>query len=294
MSTSFLPATKSLPKEMLPLLTKPAMQYIVEEGVQSTINKFFLVTNKDKQAIANHFDAYTDLEAYVKEENKTNLLADVAKTMRLAQFAYIRQSRPLGLGHAVLMARSLILEKEYFGIMLPDDIIINKTPALAQLMAVAHQERASIIAVQEVPRECIPNYGIITIKKQLTPNLFQVSRIIEKPQAKDAPSSLAIIGRYILSSKIFDALEEENGYAINELTLTDGINRMLTGNEKVFAYKIQGTRYDIGNPIGWLKATISLALQDPLYAPAIKDFLKERENLDSFLFNRNKNIVHTI
>ncbi len=294
MSTAFLPITKAIPKEMLPLLTKPAIQHIVEEGIQSAISNFYLVTNKDKQAIADHFDAHQALESYVKEENKSNLLADIAKAMRLANFAYIRQPQPLGLGHAILMARSLFVQKEYFGILLPDDIIMGKVPALAQLIAIARQERTSVIAVQEVPRECVSNYGIITVKKQLTPNLFQVSRLVEKPSSKDAPSNLAIIGRYVLSSKIFDALAEEDGYAINELSLTDGINRMMSSNEKVFAYKVQGMRYDIGTPIGWLKAIISMGLQDPTYAPILKKFLDERESVDSFLFNQNKNIVHTL
>lgn len=294
MSTAFLPVTKSVPKEMLPLLTKPAIQYIVEEGINSQISNFCLVTSKDKQAITDHFDAHAELELFLKEENKTSLLSDVAKTMRLANFAYIRQPQPLGLGHAVLMARSLFVEKEYFGIMLPDDIIVGKTPALAQLITIARQERASIIAVQEVPRECVSSYGIVTIKKQITPNLFQVARLVEKPNSKDAPSNLAIIGRYVLSSKIFNALDEENGYAVNELSLTDGINRMMSGSEKVFAYKVQGMRYDIGTPIGWLKATISFALQDPVYAPAIKKFLQERDGIESFMFNQNKNISHTV
>ncbi len=292
-STTFLPVTKSVPKEMLPLLTKPAIQYIVEEGINAGISNFCLVTNKNKQAITDHFDAHAELESFLKEEHKTNLMSDVAKTMRLANFAYVRQPQPLGLGHAVLMARSLFVEKEYFGIMLPDDIIVSKTPALAQLITIARQERASIIAVQEVPRECVSRYGIVAIKKQLTPHLFQVARLVEKPSPKDAPSNLAIIGRYILSSKLFNALDEENGYAINELSLTDGINRMMSGSEKVFAYKIQGMRYDIGTPIGWLKATISFALQDPVYAPAIKKFLQERDGIDSFMFDQNKNIVHT-
>ena len=294
LGTAFLPITKAIPKEMLPLLTKPAIQLIVEEGLQSNIANFCMVTRKDKQAIADHFDAHAELESFLKEEKKTNLLADVAKTMRLAQFAYVRQPQPLGLGHAILMARSLFVEKEYFGIMLPDDIIMGKNPALAQLIAIARQERTSVIAVQEVPRECVSNYGIITVKKQLTPNLFQVGRLVEKPSSKDAPSNLAIIGRYVLSSKIFDALAEEDGYAVNELSLTDGINRMMGNNEKVFAYKVQGMRYDIGTPIGWLKAVISMGLQDPLYAPALKKFLEEREGVESFLFNQNKNIMHTL
>lgn len=293
LGTRFLPFTKAIPKEMLPLINIPAIQYIIQEGLASDIKQFFMVTGKGKQAIADHFDAAPHLESLLAERNKNTLLTDLDKIIKTAHFTYIRQSEPLGLGHAVWMARHSI-GKEYFGIFLPDDIITGKNPALAQLIRIARQEKASVIAVQEVPNELVSSYGIVAIKKQITPNLFQVSHLIEKPSQKDAPSNLAIIGRYVLSNKIFGALEDISSYATDELQLTDGINTMMKNNEKVFAYKVHGSRYDIGTPIGWLKAIISLALQDPQYAPIIKEYLKGLDTIDSMLFDQTKNIDHII
>lgn len=285
--TRFLTWTKAVPKEMLPLLNKPAIQYIVEEGLASEASIFYIVTNKGKQAIQNHFDPNLELELFLKERNQLDLLTTLKRIERNAQFSYIRQPEPLGLGHAVWMARHGI-GKEYFGVMLPDDIIISKVPALEQLAKIARQEKASVIAVQEVPIEQVPSYGVIGIKKQITPNLFQVSHLVEKPDQKEAPSNLAIVGRYILSYKVMQALDEIDVDSGNELQLTDAISRMMHNNEKVFAYKIQGIRYDIGNPIGWIKATIGCALQDPQCAPHVKKLLEDQKLLDQFFYNPSK------
>jgi UTP--glucose-1-phosphate uridylyltransferase len=294
LGTRFLPLTKSIPKEMLPLLNKPAIQYIVEEGIQSGITNYSLITSREKQAIADYFDYSPELDLMLKERNKADLIAGIDRIIKAANFTYIRQPEPLGLGHAVWMARHTI-GKEYFGIFLPDDVIINKKdPGLAQLIKIARQEKGSVIAVQEVPSECVSSYGVIAIKKQITPNLFQVSHMVEKPSPKDAPSNLAVIGRYILSHKIFDSLHDISSYAVGELQLTDGISHMMKNGEKVFAYKIQGTRFDIGTPLGWIKANISLALQTPEYAPHIGKFVDERHGINSLLFNNNKNISHTL
>lgn len=274
-ATNFLPFSKAVPKEMLPLLTKPAIHYVVEEGLQSGIKNFFIVTNREKQAIGDHFDTYQALEEFLKETNKSELLSDLAKIRRNASFAYVRQAEPLGLGHAVLQARSLMHDKEYFGISLPDDIIQSKTPALEQIMRVAQQERASVVAVQEIPRELASQYGIVTIKKQITSSLFQLSHIIEKPSPKDTPSNLAVVGRYVLSSKIFEALDTAASYSLEDIQLSDGISTMIRSGERVFAYKIQGTRYDIGTPLGWMKASIAFGLQDPVYGPHLKRFLSD-------------------
>jgi UTP--glucose-1-phosphate uridylyltransferase len=291
LGTRFLPFTKAVPKEMLPLLNKPAIQYIIEEGLKSEIKNFTVITSKDKQALAHHFDPSPELELLLKERNKSTLLDELDAIIRTAHFTYVRQPEPLGLGHAVWMARHTI-GKEYFGIFLPDDIIVSPTPALAQLIRIARQEKASVIAVQEVPSECVSSYGVIGIKKQITPKLFQVSHLVEKPQAKDAPSNLAVIGRYVLSHKIFNALEEVTPYAIGELQLTDAISHMIKNNEKVFAYKVQGIRYDIGTPIGWLKATMGMALQDPAYAVHLKKFLTDLDSPQSFMFEPSKSIEH--
>lgn len=293
LATRFLPCTKAVPKEMLPLLNKPAIQYIVEEGLASEVSQFLVVTSRDKQAIENHFDTNLALKDLLKELDKESLLAGVEKIIRSAHFSYIRQPEPLGLGHAIMMARHSI-GKEYFGVMLPDDIIVGSQPGLDQLIKVARQEKASVIAIQEVPDDCVSSYGVIAIKKQVTPNLFQVSNLVEKPLQKDAPSNLAVVGRYVLSYKLFKALDDIGTYAVGELQLTDAISQMMKNNEKVFAYKIQGTRYDVGTPLGWVKCIIGLALQHPQYGPHVKQFLAGLDSTDSFIYNKNKNITHTL
>lgn len=291
--TRFLPFTKAMPKEMLPLLNKPAIQYIVEEGLASSITNFHIVMGRGKEPIAHHFDIAACLETFLKNKDKEELLSSVDRIIRQAHFTYIRQQEPLGLGHAILMARHAI-GKEHVAVFLPDDIIMGKQPAMAQLIRVARQEKASVIAVQEVPSDCVSAYGVISIKKQITPNLFQVAHLVEKPSSKEAPSNLAIIGRYVLSHKIFGSLQEISTYANQELQLTDGIAHMIHNNERVFAYKVQGIRYDIGTPIGWIKAVIGSALQDPAYAPHVQKFLAELSTTDSFLYNPIKTVEHTL
>lgn len=288
----FLPYTATIPKEMLPILNKPAIQYVVEEGLNSAITQFVMVTSRNKEQLADHFSPSPELQALLEQRGKKEALADIKKIMRQGQFVYVRQHEPLGLGHAVLMARPVI-GKEYFGVMLPDDIIHNPAvPGLAQLLRIARQEKGSVIAVQEVPANCVSSYGVIGIKKQISPSLFQVSHVVEKPEQKDAPSNLAIIGRYILSSKIFNSLEEISTYAEGELQLTDAIGHMIQQNEKVFAYKLQGIRYDVGTPVGWTKAVIGMSLQDPAMGPYIKSFLTDIDGAGSFLYNSVKSIEH--
>jgi len=293
LGTRFLPYTKSVPKEMLPILNKPAMQHIVEECLKSGVFNFLMITNKSKFALENHFDQNQELELLLQDTDKERLISSIKKIIRTSNFTYIRQSEALGLGHAISMAKHSI-GKEYFGVVLPDDIIVAKEPGLAQLIQIARQEKASVIAVQEVPNNCVSSYGIVSIKKQITPKLFQVSHLVEKPSQKDAPSNLAIIGRYVLSHKIFASLEDISTYSVGELQLTDAISHMAQNGEKVFAYKIQGTRYDLGTPLGWIKAIIGTALQNPHYAPHIKEFLSELDTPESFMFNNNKNITKSL
>lgn len=273
LGTRFLPYTATIPKEMLPILNKPALQWVIEEGLQSNVTNYVIVTARGKQSLVDYFAPAPELEALLEERNKLNLLADINKITRTAHFTYIRQFEPLGLGHAILMAQHVIA-KEFFGVMLPDDIIISpQLPGLAQLIRVARQEKASVIAVQEVPAESVSSYGVIGIRKQLSPSLFQVSHVVEKPDAKQAPSNLAIVGRYILSHKIFASLQEIGSYAVGELQLTDAIGHMIKQNEKVFAYKISGTRYDVGTPLGWLNANIRLGLQDPHMGKQLQELM---------------------
>ncbi len=281
LGTRFLPATKAVPKEMMPILDKPAIQYIIEEALLSHVKQFFMITSRGKAAIADHFDFNPCLEEILKERGKESLLKNLNTILRSAFFTYIRQSEQLGLGHAIAMARHSI-GKEYFGVCLPDDIIINKSnPGLAQLIKVARQEKASVIAVQEVPMDSISSYGVITIKKQITPNLYQVAHLVEKPDPKDAPSNLAVIGRYVLSHKIFDAIDEITPYSSGEIQLTDAIVNMMSNNEKVIAYKIQGQRFDIGNPVGWLKANIGLAVNNKAYSSEINKLFEDTSLLEA-------------
>ncbi|MGB8468428.1 MAG: UTP--glucose-1-phosphate uridylyltransferase [Candidatus Babeliales bacterium] len=282
LGTRFLPYTKAVPKEMIPLLNKPAIQYIVEEIIAAQLSQCIMITAKNKNILGDYFDADPELEAMLKERSKLELIANLERINRECTFSFVRQAEPRGLGHAVWTARHLI-GKEYFSVLLPDDIIINKTTALEQLLKIARQERASVIAVQEVPLEETQLYGIIEIKKQLSPTLFQVSSVTEKPHPKDAPSCLAVVGRYVLSHKIFQALEDIEEDANQELQLTDAITQMMYHNEKVFAYKIQGMRYDIGTPLGWIKAIIGCALQDPRFSNSIREYLQDAEHIDQLV-----------
>lgn len=270
LGTRFLPATKSVAKEMLPILDKPALQYIIEEGIGSGIEQFIMIINRYKSSIMHHFDLGPDITLLLKERNKEKLLSSVEAITRHATFTYVNQPDALGLGHAILMAQHTI-GKEYFGICLPDDIIVHgQQPGLAQLIAIAHQEKGSVIAVQEVPLDKTASYGVISIKKQLSPSLYQVNGLVEKPKPDAAPSNLAIVGRYVLSHKIFGSLSHNLAYYQGELQLTDGIDHMLKQGEKVFAYKIQGHRYDTGTPLGLLKANIGIGLHHPVYGPQIQ------------------------
>lgn len=275
LGTRFLPATKAVAKEMLPILDKPAIQYIVEEAVASGIANFTMIFNKSKTALINHFEHAPDLDTVLKERGKEKLLVGINKIIRNTEFIYVSQPEPLGLGHAVLLARNTI-GKEYFGILLPDDIIVSNQPGLAQLIAIAKQEGASVIAIQEVPIEQTPSYGIIAIKKQISPVLYQINGLVEKPKSSHAPSNLAVVGRYVLSHKIFASLDAITPYTQGELQLTDGIAHMVKNGEKVFAYKIQGHRYDTGNPLGLLKANIGIGLQHPEYGPHLQKLFEKK------------------
>lgn len=293
LGTRFLPFTKAVPKEMLPVLNKPAIQYIIEEALEANITNCLMIVNRHKEALANHFDFNLELELFLKEHGLSDVFTTLNKIVQEISFSYIRQPEPLGLGHAIWLARHSI-GKEYFAVQLPDEIIINKPSALTQLLKIARQEKASVVAVQEVPAELTPSYGIIGIKKQITPNLFQVSHLVEKPDQKDAPSHLALVGRYVLSHKIFPALEAIEVDHTGELQLTDAISKMMFNNEKVFAYKVQGIRYDIGNPIGWVKAIIGCALQDQQYKAHITKWLADKELMDLFTYSSTKIVEHVL
>lgn len=274
LGTRFLPATKIVPKEMLPILDKPAIQYIVEEGVRSGIKHFVVVTGRNKTIIEDHFDIRPELESFLQAKHKADLLESTSRLIEAANFVYVRQKEPLGLGHAIWSARS-VMGNDPMAIFLPDDIIVGKNPTMAQLIQIALQEKCNIVAVQEVPLQDVSKYGIVGIRKQFSPNLFQVKELVEKPSLSEAPSNLAIVGRYVLSPKIFDILGEQCAGASEEIQLTDAIQKLLLSGEKVFAYKFQGERYDTGNPLGFIKAILDCALRHPKYADEVLAYLQK-------------------
>jgi UTP--glucose-1-phosphate uridylyltransferase len=260
--TRFLPATKAQPKEMLPLVDKPIIQYAVEEAVAAGIEQVIIVTSSQKRAIEDHFDLSYELEHLLEEKGDIEMLRQVRAISDLAQVAYVRQKEQLGLGHAVLMAKDLI-GHEPFAVILPDDVVVADRPCIGQLIHAYHQTHASIVAVMEVPAEETGRYGIIASEPSEDPldhgRLHRVTALVEKPPPGEAPSDLAVIGRYVLTPKIFDKLEQTQHGADGEIQLTDGIGALME-EQQVFAYEFEGTRYDAGTTMGWLKASVEIAL----------------------------------
>ena len=274
LGTRFLPATKATPKEMLPLIDKPAIQYAVEEAMSAGIKNIVMVTGSNKRAVEDHFEAAPLLQQTLESRQKQGLLKEINTILKNVDFSYVRQSEQLGLGHAVWTARHAV-GNQHVAIMLPDDIITGSTPGIGQLIKIARQEKCNVVAVREVPVDQVSNYGVISIKKQFSPNLFQIKELVEKPSLEVAPSNLAIVGRYVLSPTIFEMLGQTEPGAIGEIQLTDAIQKLIFAGEKVFAYKVQGDHYDVGNPLGWLKANLTLALKHPVYGAAMLDYLQE-------------------
>ena len=272
LGTRFLPYTKAIPKEMLPILEKPSLQIVVEEGIASGITEFNIIANDDKPELKNHFSHMLKLEEKLQKSGKLELLESINTIIDTTPFNFIGQPQPLGLGHAVLQAKESI-GNQYFGVILPDEIMIGEIPALAQLIAVAEKYNASVIGVQEVPREKVSSYGIIEIKQQLEENIFEIESLVEKPAINKAPSNYAIIGRYVLSPRIFSSLENTQPGTGNEIQLTDGISDMMRNGERVIAYVVKSNRYDVGTPLGWIQANIEIGLQHPKFGSEIKNFL---------------------
>lgn len=258
LGTRFLPATKAMPKEMLPIVDKPTIQYIVEEAVASGIEDIIIVTGKGKRAIEDHFDYAPELEKNLIEKEKYDLLERVQYATNLADIHYIRQKEPKGLGHAVWCARNFI-GNEPFAVLLGDDIVQSETPCLKQLMNIYEETHSSVIGVQSVPNEETHRYGIIDPSVQ-EGRRYKVENFVEKPAMGTAPSNLAIMGRYILTPEIFMFLEQQQKGAGGEIQLTDAIQR-LNQIQRVFAYDFEGTRYDVGEKFGFVKTTIEFALQ---------------------------------
>lgn len=274
MGSRFLPATKASPKEMMPVVDKPLIQYAVEEAVAAGITDMVFITGRNKRAIEDHFDKAYELEAALSMSGKNELLRVVREVIPShINCIYIRQAEPLGLGHAVLCAQPVV-QDEPFAVILADDLIDGDIPIVRQMVDVFRQYQCSILGVQDVPRAQTSQYGIV-VSTSLEDDLEQVSAIVEKPKPEDAPSTLAVVGRYILTPRIFHHLKNVQAGAGGEIQLTDGIAALMT-EEKMLAHRFKGTRYDCGSKIGYLQATVALGLKHP----ELRDeFLKYLESL---------------
>lgn len=271
--TRFLPATKSIPKEMLALVDKPVIQYGVEEALAAGCDQIIIVTGRGKSAIEDHFDVSYELECTLEKRGKNDLLAVSKQVSHMVRVSYVRQKEALGLGHAVLMARDLVGD-EPVAVILPDDVIDASVPCLKQMMDVYEKVQSTILATQVVEGPGISAYGVLEgTPVPGNPRLFEVSGLVEKPKPKEAPSKNAIIGRYILTPAVFDLLEKTPLGAGGELQLTDGI-KLLLQHEKVYGYSFEGTRYDAGDKMGMLKATVEFAMKHEDLGPKFREYLK--------------------
>jgi UTP--glucose-1-phosphate uridylyltransferase len=273
LGTRFLPATKALPKEMLALVDKPLIQYGVEEAIAAGCEQIIIVTGRNKAEIEDHFDISFELEQLLQSRGKTELLAMTQYISHMARIAYVRQKEAMGLGHAVLMARDLVGD-EPFAVILPDDVIDAQVPCLKQMIEVFEHTQSSVLATQVVEGQAISSYGVLDcVEVEGNERLLDVKALVEKPKLKEAPSKHAIIGRYILTPQIFDLLERTPLGTGGELQLTDGIRGLLE-NEKVYGYSFEGTRYDAGDKLGMLKATVEFSLKRGDLGPPFREYLK--------------------
>jgi UTP--glucose-1-phosphate uridylyltransferase len=275
LGTRFLPATKAQPKEMLPLVDKPIIQYGVEEAMASGCNQIVIITGRGKQAIEDHFDVSYELEKMLEERGKTELLNIVRSISDMMYVSYVRQKEALGLGHAVLMAREIV-GHEPFAVLLADDVIDAKVPCLKQMVQVFEKTQCSVLATQVVEGKMISSYGVLDVKAadgSFDGRLFEIKNMVEKPKLEEAPSNLAIIGRYILTPAIFDCLEKTQAGTGGELQLTDGM-RLLLQKEKMYAYVYEGRRHDAGDKLGFLKATVEFALKRKDLGEPFREYLK--------------------
>jgi len=272
LGTRFLPATKAQPKEMLPLVDKPIIQYGVEEAVASGVDNIILVTGRGKHAIEDHFDVSIELESFLEARGKPDLLEEIRKISNLINFIYVRQGEPLGLGHAVLVARELV-GNEPFAVILADDVIDAAPPALRQMIDVFDELDGPVLAVERVPHDEVSNYGIIDVEEDRGDGIYKIRDLVEKPPLHQAPSDLAIIGRYVLTPDIFPALAATAADRTGEIQLTNGLRRLLR-DRPIYAYEVKGVRHDTGNKLGFLKAVVYFALRRPDLAEAFAEYLR--------------------
>jgi UTP--glucose-1-phosphate uridylyltransferase len=282
LGTRFLPATKAQPKEMLPLVDKPIIQYGVEEAVASGADNIILVTGRGKNAIEDHFDVSIELETFLEARGKKEQLAEIRKITTSVNLYYVRQGEPLGLGHAVLVTRNLVGD-EPFAVILADDVIDAEPPAVKQLIDVFHEVDGPVLAIEQVPRESVSSYGIIDAE-EVRPGVYKIRDLVEKPPVNEAPSDLAIIGRYVLTPDIFPALEATASDRTGEIQLTNGLRRLLK-ERPIYGCRVEGTRHDTGNKLGFLKAVVYFALRRPDIAAQFAEYL-QGVNLDGFKAKR--------
>lgn len=267
----FLPATKAQPKEMLPIVDRPAIQYIIEEALDSGIEDILIITSQNKRSIEDHFDKSGELEKLLEEQGKLDLLKEVQYTGRLADLYYVRQKEPLGLGHAVYCARQFI-GNEPCAVLLGDDLVRGATPCLKQLLDLYEKVQSSVIAVMEVPGEQVNKYGILDAVEESS-GVYKIRDLVEKPPVESAPSRLAIMGRYIIEPRIFSILAETKPGAGGEIQLTDAL-RVLCREQAVYGLAFQGRRYDVGDKLGYLRATVEFALERPDLSEEFREYLR--------------------
>jgi UTP--glucose-1-phosphate uridylyltransferase len=272
LGTRFLPATKNMPKEMLPVVDKPAIQYVIEEAVHAGINDLLIITGRGKEAIENHFDVAYELEDMLEKRNKKETLQEIKNIAEVADIHYIRQGKPLGLGHAISRAKKHV-DGENFAVLLGDDIILSRIPCIGQLMTWFKKLDEAIIAVEEVPLKYVERYGIIEYKK-IEERLYDVLSLVEKPSIKDTPSTLATMGRYILPPEIFDCIERTKMGKGGEIQLTDAL-QLLRKQRRIYAYKFEGRRFDLGNKMDWLKTNIEIAMERKKFHDELISFMKK-------------------
>ncbi|MBD3270228.1 UTP--glucose-1-phosphate uridylyltransferase GalU [Candidatus Peregrinibacteria bacterium] len=270
--TRFLPATKAQPKEMLPIVDKPVIQYLVEEAVESGIKDIVMVTGRGKRAIEDHFDTSFELEHTLVEKDKLDLLDEIKHLPDMANFVYVRQPKPLGDGHAILCAENAIGNNPC-AILFGDDIVDHEQPAIKQLIEIYDKTECSVIGLQEVDPKETSSYGIIK-GKEIEPGLYEVEDLVEKPKPEDAPSNLAIIGKYVITPEVFPAIKNAKSSVGGELRLIDGFKNLLS-SQKIYAKILDGNRFDTGNKFGLVSATIHYAMKNPKIAPELKEFMKK-------------------
>lgn len=272
--TRFLPATKAQPKEMLPIVDKPVIQYLVEEAVKSGIEQIVLVTGRGKRAIEDHFDHASELEAYLESKGKTDLAKKIREISSIALFSYVRQKEPKGIGDAILQAVHLITDNEPVAVMSGDDIIDSKIPALKQLIKVYEKYKAPVVALRKIPKKDLHKYGVMAGKK-VAPKVWKISGIVEKPKIEEAPSDLMVISKYILTPKVFDTLAKTKPAANGEIYVTEAVDKYIKSGGKFYGCEVNGEYYDCGDKLGYMKAAVNFGLKHEDIGVDFRKYLNE-------------------